>query len=1089
MKRWKSAMISAFALLFAFAITSCDKEEYKGDKGEKGDPGTGVVTPVTLYATVSGRTLMKTGTSTTDPLSDATIYSYYSGAKQSTTSDSNGFWTLSNIPMSDSVGNNTIRLYFEKEGWSSPSSITVSIGGVDDAHQGGYNVTIAEVTFEGLELMVTSNVIHGASTNKWLSTGASTTDQDIYLADSTADITLTFNMPVDTTYTGTAFVELLDSSGDTVSFSGSWDTTKMIFTVNPTAALTADNKDDTEYRLRFIHNVRAFNGASELQEMKDVQIVFDVLSSGAHDTLLASQAPSLMPQADDYTSYVFDAATAFYKKLVDNGTVDFSTTGTSVKLTWSAVTNAASYNLYFRNSADNEDGEWTKSGASQTTLPDGSIRVSVNPYTDTNAVGTDNVFKSAETVEYVVTAVDADGNESSIGEVTSPLVISDTYGPTVSSRTYSGDSRLGNSANVDVSGDLTVTFSENMNTTSSTVTPTLTVLSGLISVTDTTSDNAWTSSTKYTFKDIKTTFTVSGTTLAFPARSGDSGLQVASVQKFMVGDTILIYDASEDTAESKIISSIDSANNLIGLTATISKDFTSGSMVYLKSSGTVVGLSQLRTTLSSDLTQGDTTVDVASATGIAALATETTTLTVYSLDDGGSLASEGTLTVSSVSGTTLTFSSPAGFDAASGSIVLPTGNSTSIPSYRNAVSKTLAAESTMGTVAASTTVTAAQEGQDTSVVVADTTGFAVGDRITIGATSVTDLTEADLEGGTTTLTLTGHSFVANDKVRILGENVSATLIDNDTTSDNNTSILAGSTTLKMSQLVVVGDSITVTDAKVETNLSAAVASGGTSLSVASTNNLAIGDTITLNDGQNSENVTISGISGTTLTVGAVSATLGYAADTVVTKAAESETKTVTTDNGTSTSSTVTVASFTNSFSDEATVVINRSHSDYTVNSIATNTITLSGSPTGYKSGATIQLISIPEVRTVTAVDFDKITFSSALNFSHHIGATVSTSATKVIELNTWSNSLVVGDTIVIDTDQSTTTVNDRFSGTVTAIDSTNKLVTISTTKTGTIPATANVYLMGDAFVIGGAADSNGNSMQTSYGNRMGSSVY
>ncbi len=1072
------------------------------------------IEPVALYATVTGRTMKKQGPNYTMPLAIATVYSYYSGAMQTTTSDSDGFWTLSNVPVGagdDDTNTNdhqTITVYFTMTGWTAPSSQEVEIGNIEDANQTNFNVDIGMVSFLELDLLYTSNIIHPNDDKDYWQSGIDVDDEELYLINGSTNITITFNMPVDTTYTGTTFVELFDINGDAVTYTGTWGDALTVFTMVPDAALTQDNDDDTKYQLRFIHNVRALNGATALEELNGVSISFNVLLPGAHDALLASQAPVVYPKANTASSYVMDSTNFFTRKIYANSSEDFinddaSGTGTGTdptdgptktdtpSITWNAVAGADEYRVYKRDHRNNTTPLWVQEGAdiaASTVDAEGKFTKAITAITD---------FYAGAYYEYVVTAIDSDGNESSIGEVTTPLRLADAYGPKVTDLTYSADT-TDNYRDLDntVTADITTTFHEKMDTTTAGAAPVLTALSGMMSIVDVATDNEWDSMTAYTAKNVAVTLALPTATLSYPAFIGDTVLFVADVSTFSVGDEVVIYDniasPSVKDAEKVTITAINSISNTI-TTDALTKEYTTSAMLYLYNSGITTQLSQFTYTTSLVANQGATTITLTDSTAIDALRVLGESFEVFSIDDNGLVAETGhsvTLEPDTVvAGTTVTLSTPLTFDIAAGAILRANGLALDTePTLRAGSDTTLAEELVLDSNSINTTIDAEDESDfNTRINVSSTAGFGVGDMVQIAASSLTDTTEADIENNTA-ITLTAHGFHVNDKVVVVNPKVAAAT--NNTAVTNNTDILAGANQFILNTKVIVGDNLVFTDAAVETSLSAAVLTAGTSITLAAISNVAVGDVLRFDDGINVDaDITVQNISGTTITVNNVS--FDFDTGTRVSKDRETETVSISVDNGTSVATTVTVGvNFVNSFSEQSTVYIDRVNYERTITAETTNTITLS-SAVYAPSGNAIQLLSVPEVKRVTTVEGSKVlVFNTALDYSHYEGAAVAKLAQYNVRLATLPAGMVVGDTLVIDRDTDVATVNDRFSATITDIDTTaaNPFVTVTTTATGIAPATATVHHMGDAFVVSGATDNSGNAMQTTAFNRANTSI-
>ena len=416
------------------------------------------------------------------------------------------------------------------------------------------------------------------------------------------------------------------------------------------------------------------------------------------------------------------------------------------------------------------------------------------------------------------------------------------------------------------------------------------------------------------------------------------------------------------------------------------------------------------------------------------------------------------------------------------------------PTPRATANGTLAYDVQFDTNAVSTTLAAnvqsaaPADGSPTTILVADSTGIGAGDYITIAASSASSTLAADLNNVSTSIgvaTGTGSTFRVGDILRIPGETASAT---------TGTVVIAGATSLPVTPVmtVVVGDTVNVSDAKFTTTLSAASAAAVTTITVTSAAGLAGGQSVTISDAfQTSETVTIASIAGTTATLSAGLAGSWGSGSQVTRNAIGPNPYTVQTATAISP---ITLTAVLPALSTQAQVTLMRRTEDVRVTAIATDTLTVVrlGTPQAadyHRMGTQIALLSQPEVRRVTAITSNILTLNSALGFMHRAAAAVNKQPQGVMVFSTLPTNIVIGDTVVIDMLSIATfadTVADRVQATIQAIDTLTKSVTVTTAaaRTRVDYTTATVTFMGDAVVVSGAVDSNGNTVRSTSGNRV-----
>lgn len=624
-----------------------------------------------------------------EPLAGVIVSTYMDGEKMDATTDADGFWK-----MTLHVG--TYSLALSKSGFSdSSTSITLS---PNDALQALLSYDVGEMTLSEQMLKINTSFRHpdAGTQSNWTSGDETSTTTYLpynYMTDPMANITVYFNMPVDTDYTGTDFIELLDPSGDQVSFAGEWSTDKTQYTINPTVDLTLDSDDSTWYQLRIL-KARAFSGSGVINELTDVELVFQVMDSSGTLSLLTTQAPTLDPQGSSVYAFVIDSDDVYSKSQT---TLDFDgNTGVSLRLNWPAVAGAESYKLYRRSTTGDSAGEWTYVASYDMSFKndDGTFRGWAGVWTGCpGACVWTSMFSSGwtkdgarlsggEKIELLVTAIDADMTESGLGGV-DPLQLSDEYAPILTNPADALDPSATAEYSNATYGKISVDFSEYMSTETTSDIPTIASSNSYMTVASELgkTSSSWSDQDTFVMDDAKITYNVASTTLSAATLVGATSITVASVSTFAVGDTIRIgygTAGSEDTT----ISDIDTtaASTTITVPA-LTNAHDSGDAVKLVKDAATGTMTFFRTTLSAAAVKNATTISLTSGTTITWAAGKV--LNFWAPDDHSGYVSQGTYTVSSQSSATgivtltagLTEALPAGTvvteDATTGAEPLP----------------------------------------------------------------------------------------------------------------------------------------------------------------------------------------------------------------------------------------------------------------------------------------------------------------------------------------------------------------------------------------------------------------------------------
>ena len=1109
-------------IAISFLLMGC--EAFLGDS-LKSNSNTSTTAPdeEIMYATISG---VLTDNTTSNPVIGATVTAYYSNGVQTTTTDSDGWWYLMDIPYrtfdvdkndDDMTGAEyrLVRVKYTRSNYD-VGTATVNLWG---------HVTS---TITRLALKWSSNVIHSNTTTAYPNLATTSYDQEdgvatqsYYLPDNSSNITVNFNMPIDTDWVGTSIFELMDPDGTLAAHSGSWSADYQTFTVNPTSNLTCTNRL-RYHRLRLIRRIRTWDDSAETDSYlhfmdSDKYIDFRVLCD-AVPSLLATSTPQLAPTEDSAISYSFDSMGV--DSLDASGDVAVAASGnTDFWATWSHVSGAVKYRLYIANvgvesddfdtdtnSTQGEDQRtnWFDTGLTPVINEiEATVRVNVTGLYSANYMG-DSKLLDGESVRFVATAIDQDGFESPIGSTT-PLTITDAKGPSLSTVTVSTPASANSEMNsATVSRSLTLNFNEEMKTTLGDDNVTLTKSGNNISSISETGTWGYDNTSSWGDSDLVVTFALPSTTLSEAVYASTTLLKVASVSTFLVGDIIGIMDGASTPARvNGTIADVNSVDNILTVSAmapTANYMFASGASVLLVKRA---GLTAYRTTTAANAHQGSTTMTVASATNFYV----GQSLQIINLDDDGDFdaADNTNVTISAISSTTFTLSAALARDIPTGSLVIDGSDAFAEQAPRAALdyTGTRTEEIIFEASTASTTIRSTGEytdNQSTLILVTDETGFGVDDFVKVAASSAsTTLSGSDNDSDTSLTVASTADFREGDTIIIHGEVISLTVTDDSgAATDNHTLRVAnwGATdnfTFSSGQQIFNADNITLTDAAVTTTLAGTVSRtlATDNISLTSTVGLAEGQTLIIDDGaEAADTVEISKIhsaSAVEVTNIEVDNQQPYLSGAKVTRAVVTGTCTVDA-GGASTTIAMCDANIASAFSDSMTATVNRAFEARTVDNVTSNTVlTLDTTPSApHSTGASVTLRSFPETRKINAVGTYSLTLNSALVYSHHTGAAVTKAATGEVEFGDDEvNTVLVGDVVIIDKDGSATTVLDRIDTTVLSIDTElSRLILSPVTSTTSIITidgdNASFSFMGDAVKVTGAQDSNGNAQQTGY---------
>jgi len=1082
-------------VITTFLLMSCDAflgDSFKGESSFSEED-------TTEYASISG---WLTDNVTSAAISGATVTAYYERTVKTATSDSSGFWYMNDIPYGrDMDSPDTLHTVM----------VVVSAPGYVGGSQSAELFSVNTWSLGALALKWGSSVLHQVA----LGTGNfpqtdTVANERYYMADNTSNVDIYFNMAVDTLYSdNNTLIEMFDSTGTSVAFSGSWNSGKTTYSIDPTSTLTCDSVGQgstpgTYHRIRLVNEVRSYTEANIIKHINDGAYIDFRVICGTFGSLLASSTPSLVPGADSGSSYQFDSMGV--DVLNAGGDVISAASGnTDIWLAWSVVSGAASYKVYYINTGLGAatGSVWLDTGVSPTIDETGStVLVQINPVYNGNYMG-DSKMTGGESVKFVVTAINSDGMESAIGSTT-PLTITDAKGPSLSSVAVANSSTANSEYNsATVSRSLTLTFNESMKTSLGDDIVTLTKSGNNISSISETGAWGYANTATWSDSDLGVTFAVPSTTLSEAVYSSSTLLKVASASTFLVGDVIGIMDnAVIPVRVNGTIADVNSGDNILTVSAmapSTNYAFASGASVLLVNRA---GLTAYRTTAAANAQQGLTSLTVATATNFYA----GQTLNIVNLDDDGSFDSGDNTAVGilSISGTTFTLDAALARDIPSGSLVIDGSATFAEPSPRAALdyTGTRTEEVIFDTSTASTTIRSTGEyadSQNTVILVTAEAGFGVDDFVKIAASSAsTTLNGSDNDSDTSLTVASTADFREGDIVIIHGEVISLTVTDDGGSGDNHTlrnaTVWAAADdnfSFSSGQQIFNGDAITLTDAAVTTTLAANVdrSSATASISLTSTAGLAEGQSLIINDGAETADTVVISIltSASAVTVTGISTdtTEPYLSGAKVTRAVVTDTCNV--DAGEASTTRASCDDQPLAYSDAMTATVKRAFEKETVSGVASTTVlTITAPSDPHPTGTSVTLLSFPETRKITAVATYSLTLDSALVYAHHGGAAVTKAATAEVEFGAGEmDTVLVGDVVIVDKDSSATTVLDRIDATVASINTEKATVILTPVTTTTSIVTidgdnASFTFMGDAVKVTGAQDSSGNAQQTGY---------
>jgi hypothetical protein len=981
--------------------------------------------------------------------------------------------------------------------------IQVPVDSPSQDQESYFQVDLGLVKMQFQSLLVSSSLIKPGPTLRARFVGpgvygdSAAEQNEIYALGSDTVISLTFNMPVDVAYAEN-FIEFYDPKGAAVPFTGSWDGTGTIYSIRPDNSLAQDNNDMSQYTLAIARPVRSFTPAAfgARSELSNVRFLFHVLAPN-RDPLIAAQAPTFYPQGENqgYSSYTFDNDRIKKIGLVPNTTMtDVRADEYDICLRYNLSTSAVEYKYWFINRKDNQAGNWQEIDAAtfftseHTELGDGTAyRCTVNIFTHaTNLFGADQRMTAGEEALLVVTAVDKDGNTASINSVESPLLIEDTWAPTIVSVNPSYvktlvPGEIDEAFSWSPSGRVTVNFHERMDTALAASKPLVAALSGLFSGLNTIGAR-YLSTTSWE-ADLRPTFKVASTTLARGAVSGNNFIYVSSISSFRVGDVIRLRDSVSRKTEVLTISQINSYASSVTFTSSLTNSYPSGSSVFLNSgSGNTASLTAFVGTTFIRAFRNDRSVTLSSGQGGRFFVDQT--VKFYYAEEEGWKDSGVTKTIASISSDTVTFTSVLGADIPAGAQMVDSAVGLGEVQPRAASPLTPSLDLLLDGTAASTVTeinnfATTPDAQADDILVTSVSNLHVNDLVTIGATPVSATTSSLTAIGATTLSFSSHSFLVGDEVLITRPAIRVNL-SSAASSGANTIFLSSA------QNIVSSETMQINDDQFESHLTSVVSAGSTSLLVASSSGLAVGQTISIDSGvEAAETRIISSISGSTVGITAALTNAHGIGARVVRNVL---TQTITASANISSATLTISGSLTNPYSGSAyitkdTFVFRRAVTGVAPTSITINTGSDAG--VGLPAGTTVDLLTLPESRRISAINGRLVTLASALSFSHRKGASVEKLPQGTLYASGLAN-VVMGDTIICDSyglanlDQSL----DRFTGTVIGFDTQSNALTFSTTKTGFIRnENLSCTHMGDAIELSGARDHNGNTIRNSWGYR------
>lgn len=1096
--------------LTAVALLASCKGNFKPADNE--DAGPAEVPPATdvqfkggRRLAISGRAMAQAGSVAGSqlPLAGVSVLAVVNGVTYKVASGDDGNFAVRDVPMRPSLDGidtdnlPTVVLYIEKSGWYYDNDGNGANGYQNtkeirvDAHQedsqGNFHVDLGPVVLKQDSLKVTSSVIKplSALAGRWLSTGEAVGEiagdaDEVYMRETDTSITLTFNMPVDTSYDAD-FVGLFRPDGVSHAFTGLWDATGTVYTITP-SAMSASNNDSLRWQLRIARPVRAFGTAiGTRRELENVSIQFQYLKS-ARDTLLNAQTPVLYPQGDSgaggpFSLYYFDRGAVLKARYVTSSSVvdvvDSSQTNFCIQ--WTQNSSASSYKIFARNSTQ-EYGRWFDSTALWTATKTGDGKMyACGTLFGTALAGGDVTFSGGETLQLIVAPVDSDGNEAAISAVSSPLTIGDNWGPSITAAAYSKtaiNGQLDQFLSTAPTGKVTLTFSEPLDPFSAVSNTGVTALSGLIN--GVSLSNVSMTTTTVAEGTIGFTMKTLDTTLSYGSKATDTTIYPASLVGIRKGYKLKVMNTGNGQSEDVTISEVKTLDGSVKISAGLTNTYPAGALVRLLQGES--GLTKFISTVSANTPKDSTTLSVSNGS----LFIAGQSVKVVSMDEDGAVTS-GALTISSISSNTLNFGASIGVDVSIGSYVIDNAVTVAEPLPRAASAAfTPSAGLQWNGVTASTTLAIdnygiAPDAQATKILVNSVTGLNVDDVVVVGATEVTNsLTSAVTSSAT--ITMSGHSYKVGDTIRIMPPYYSVAMTTR--IQVTGTSVTVGSPVT-----LADGESVTLQDPAFETALTAAASAAGTTITVSDPSGLSVGQSVVIDSGvEAAETKAISAISGSTVTIAALTNAHGVGAR--VTRALVTEAITV---NGpVSNSNVIALDPVTKNYSLKAVLIRARDYIDKTLTAVAANTVTFTGAVGPLPIGTPVRLVTFPETRRITAVTGKILTLSAGLAYSHRSGGTVVKSATAKMQIPAASLAgVMIGDQLVCDTMAAVTNAHaDRFEATVVAFDTETGDTTVTSTRTGYTTTTGlSCIAMGDAIKISGVQDWNGQPVRSTWGNK------
>lgn len=1104
----KKILLGLSAVAF---MASCKGNFKPADNDESAVPETPPATDVQFKGgrrlAVSGRAMAQAGSVAGSqlPLAGVNVLAVVNGVTYKVASGEDGNFAVRDVPMRPSIDGDdtadlpTVVLYIDKAGWYFDNDGNPANGFQNtkeirvDAHQedatGNFHVDLGPIVLNQDSLKVTSSVIKPAAAlaGRWLASGEAVGEiagdaDEVYMRETDTSITLTFNMPVDTSYNAD-FVELFRPDGTSHPFTGLWDATGTMYTITP-SAMSASNNDQLRWQLRIARPVRAFDaGIATRHELENVSIQFQYLKS-IRDTLLIAQTPALYPQADNgaggpFSLYYFDRGAVLKARYVTSSSVVdvVDSAQTNFCIQWTQNSSASSYKIFARNSTQ-EFGRWFDSTALWVTTKTGDGKMNAcGTLFGTALSGGDGTFTGGESLQLIVAPVDSDGNEAAISTVASPLTIGDNWGPQITAAAYSKtalNGQLDQFLSTAPTGKLTLTFSEALDPFSAVSNTGITALSGLIN--GVSLSNVRMTSTTVAEGTIGFTMKTLDTTLSYAAKATDTAIYPASLVGIRKGYKLKVMNTANGTSEDVTISEVKTLDGSVKVSAGLTNPYPAGSIVRLLQGES--GLTKFIATVSANTPKESTTLAVSNG----ALFIAGQSVKVVSIDEDGAVTS-GALTISSISSNTLNFSSSIGVDVSLGSYVIDNAVTVAEPLPRAASAAfTPSAPLQWNGIVANTTLAIdnyaiAPDAQATKILVNSVTGLNVDDVVVVGATDVNNALTTAAASADTSLTMTGHSYKVGDTIRVMPSSYSVAMT---------TRIQAAGVSVTVASAVTLGDNeqVTLQDPAFETSLTAAAASGATTITVADPSGLSVGQSLVVDSGvEAAETKAISAISGSTITIAALTNSHGTGAR--VTRALVTETAQV--NGAVSNSNVVGLDAITNNYSLKALMIRTRAYIDKTLTAVAANTVTFAGGIGQILPvGTPVRLVTFPETRRITAVTGKILTLSSGLAYSHRSGGSVTKPATAKMQIPTASmGGFMIGDQIVCDTMAAVTNAHaDRFEATIVAFDTETGDTTVTSTRTGyTTTSGLSCVEMGDAVKISGVQDWNGQPVRSTWGNK------